>query len=358
VPSIPSSQGAHDDVPEWWHTISAYVEGEVWPNGHQDQLHAAANAWRTGASGLRAAASMVNGGTSSLGVIAPLMDQKSPEIPAVITSCTQTRDAMTSAADGFDAAAKACDDYAAAIDEAHSQILHEMVVLGATVVVTEVIAAVLIPFTLGASEAVSKVVDVSRLVATGARIATLVREFRAAAELSSMPTVAAAGVAARSIGELAPILSARAIVFGAEGAGAVADLGPNLTTRPYIRVGTRRAVEDAADKTPDGKYYFSVTDDTVLLPVSKQYDQEILGLPKTADGKYYQGADGVKYPVDPSYQMGHVEGREWWRIRDQAIEEHWTRQQLNDYCNNPNIYRIEDAPGNASHQYELPREGS
>jgi hypothetical protein len=291
-------------------------------------------------------------------VIAPLMDQKSPEMPAVISSCTQTRDAMSSAADGFDAAAKACDDYASAIDQAHSAILHEMAILGATVVVTEVVAAVLIPFTAAISEGVSKIVDVGRLVATGARIATLIREFRLAAEVSSMPTVAAAGIAARSVGELAPILSARAILFGAEGTGAVTELAPNMTRRPYIRVGTTKAIEDAARRTPDGKYYVSATDDEVLIPVSKQYDQDILNLPKTADGKYYQGADGTRYPVDPVYQRGHIEGREWWRIRDQAIEEHWTRQQLNDYCNNPRIYQVEDAPGNARHEFELPREGS
>ncbi|MEN4487818.1 HNH/ENDO VII family nuclease [Mycolicibacterium cosmeticum] len=356
VPAIPSAEGGHADVPEWWHTIAAYVQGEMWPNGHQDQLHAAAAAWRDAGTGLRNAASQVNGGTSSLGVIAPLMDQKSPEMPAVIANCTQTRDAMISAADGCDVAAKACDDYASAIDKAHSDVLHEMAVLGTTVVVTEVVAAVLIPFTAGASEAVSKVVDVARLVATGERIAALIREFRIAAEASSMPTVSAAAAAARSIGEMAPLLEARVMLFAAETSGVVTDAGLDLLSRPYIRVGTRRAVEDAARKTPDGKYYISATDEDVLIPVSKQYDQDILNLPKTADGKYYQGADGIKYPVDPVYHLGHMPNDEWWRIRDQAIREHWTREQLNNYVNNPNLYRIEDAPGNLSHKYELPRE--
>jgi len=315
VPAIPSAEGGHGYVPDWWYTIQAYVQGELWPNGHQDKLHAAAAAWRSAAGGLRSAASMVNGGASSLGVIAPLMEQKSPEMPAVIANCTQTRDAMNSAADGCDVAAKACDDYAAAIDKAHSDIIHEMVVLGATGAVTEVVAAVLIPFTVGASEAVSKVVDVGRLTATGMRIATIIREFRLAAEMSTMPTVSAAAAAARTVGELAPILSARAMLFAAEGTGLVGDVGLDLLARPYIRVGTRKAVEDAARKTPDGKYYISATDDDVLIPVSKQYDQDILNLPKTADGKYYQGADGIRYPVDPVYHLGHMPNEEWWRIR-------------------------------------------
>jgi hypothetical protein len=43
--------------------------------------------------------------------------------------------------------------------------------------------------------------------------------------------------------------------------------------------------------------------------------------------------------------------------RARWIRENWTREQLNDYVNNPKFYRIEDAPGNESHQFELPREG-
>ncbi|MBU9766949.1 hypothetical protein FR943_24315 [Mycobacterium sp. TNTM28] len=358
VPAIPAAEGGHDDVPEWWHTISAYVQGELWPNGHQDKLRAAATAWRNAGNELRSAASMVNGGTSSLGVIALLTDQKSPEIPAAIANCTKTRDAISLGADGCDAAAKTCDAYAAAIDDAHSRILHEMLVLGATVVVTEVIAAVLIPVTLGASEAVSKVVDVSRLTATGARIATIIREFRAAAEASTLPTVSAAANAARTVGDLAPILSARAALFSAETTGLVSDIGVDLLTRPKLRVGTKQAIEAAAERTPDGKYFISATDDSVLVPVSKQYDQDILNLPKTADGKYYQGPDGIRYPVNPVYQYGHETGNEWWRIRDRAIREHWTREQLIEYCNNPRLYRIEDAPGNANHSNELAREAA
>lgn len=351
VPAIPSAEGGHGDVPGWWHTIEAYVEGEMWPNGHQHQLNAAADAWRTAASELRAAADLANDS-----VIGSIRAQKSSEFPIAATNATLVRDSLKSVADGFDAAGKACSDYAHAIDQAHSQIEHEMAELGLTVAVTELVAAVLIPFTVGASEGVSKVVDVARLTATGARIATIIREFRAAAEASSLPTVGAVGAAARAVAELSPLLTARAQLFLAEGAGLLGPEGLDLLSRPYIRVGTRRAIEEAAQKTPDGKYYISATDDHVLIPVTKQYEQAILDLPKTADGKYYLGANGLKYPVDPGYHLGHVSGQEWWRIRDMAIQQHWTRQQLVEYCNRPEFYQIEDAPGNLSHAFELPRE--
>jgi hypothetical protein len=222
TPSLPPAEGGHGDVPGWWHTISAYVEGELWPNGHQDKLRVAHDAWQKGGRDLRAAAQLVNGGASSMGAIAPLMDQQSPEFPAMLANCNLERDQMKSVADEYDLAAQACSDYAQAIDETHSKILHEMAVLGATVVVTEVVAAVLIPFTLGASEAVSKVVDVTRLTATGARIANIIREFRVAAELSGLPAVSAAGSAARTVSELASLLSTRMRIFTAEVSGRAA----------------------------------------------------------------------------------------------------------------------------------------
>jgi hypothetical protein len=218
-PTVPSAEGGHSDVPEWWHTVAAYVQGELWPNGHQDKLRATADAWTAGGRELRTAAQLVNGGTGSMGAIAPLMDQKSPEFPNLIKNCTMVRDQLSGVADGFDAAARTCSTYAQAIDDAHSKIIHEMVVLGATIAVTEVVAAILVPLTAGVSEAVSKVVDVSRLTATGARIASLIREFRLAAELSGMPAVSAAGAAARSISELGPLLAARPTIFAAETAG-------------------------------------------------------------------------------------------------------------------------------------------
>ncbi|MBI3226169.1 MAG: hypothetical protein HYZ39_14040 [Mycolicibacterium cosmeticum] len=218
-PSVPPAEGGHGDVPEWWHTIAAYVQGELWPNGHQDKLRAAAQAWTTAGRALRDAAKLVNGGTSSMGAIAPLMDQKSPEFPNLIKNCTMERDQLGSVADGCDDASSACSGCAQTIDDAHSKIIHEMVVLGATVAVTELVAAVLIPFTAGTSEAVSKVVDVARLTATGSKIAAIIRDFRLAAELSAMPAVSAAGAAARSVSEMALLLQARPAIFAAENAG-------------------------------------------------------------------------------------------------------------------------------------------
>ncbi len=60
-------------------------------------------------------------------------------------------------------------------------------------------------------------------------------------------------------------------------------------------------------------------------------------------------------PIEGSYHLGHRPGHEWWRIRDRAAAEGWTRQELVDYVNNPDLYQIELPANNLSHRYEMPR---
>jgi hypothetical protein len=128
---------------------------------HYRCLRSAADAWREAGRDLRRAAADINGDTHSVGAIAPLLAQKSPERPAAIENCRIVQRALNAAADGCDAAATSCASYAQALDTAHSNIIQEMVELGATIGVTEVVAAVLIPISTDISEAVSKTVDVA-----------------------------------------------------------------------------------------------------------------------------------------------------------------------------------------------------
>lgn len=254
----PSAEGGDSGEPAWWHTIVSYLQGWTWPNGHQDQLRRASDAWREAGRGFRDAKSGLVGDAGSVGAIAPLMDQRSPEMNAVVATCNKTANALSTVASGCDVAADMCASFAKAIDEAHSKIEHEMVVLGATVVVTEVVAAILIPLTLGASEAVSKGVDVVRLTATAQRIIEILRAFAAAAEASSLPAVAGAANAARFLGpELAEILSARATVFGMEGIGAADRVATEAAARTGLS--TRGKTIPASDVFPGAKDYGNLT---------------------------------------------------------------------------------------------------
>jgi len=98
-------------------------------------------------------------------------------------------------------------------------------------------------------------------------------------------------------------------------------VGTSAVSRPYIRQGVRDEVLARAPRDAQGR----------LLD------------PNTFD------------VIDGTYHLGHKPGDEWWRIRDRAAAEGWTRQELNDYVNNPDIFQIELPANNLSHRYEMPR---
>lgn len=59
--------------------------------------------------------------------------------------------------------------------------------------------------------------------------------------------------------------------------------------------------------------------------------------------------------IHDMYHIGHKPGYEWWRIRDRSILEGWSREQLIEFVNNPDLYQIELPANNLSHRFELPR---
>jgi RHS repeat-associated protein len=97
---------------------------------------------------------------------------------------------------------------------------------------------------------------------------------------------------------------------------AIADIA-----RPYIRAATRRETIRLAYRAPDG---------TLL------------------DANTFERIEG-------DFHFGHKAGSEWWRIRDRAAAEAWSRQELNDFVNNPDIWQIETPANNLSHLFEMRR---
>ena len=112
--------------------------------------------------------------------------------------------------------------------------------------------------------------------------------------------------------------SARAVTKSANNIADGASKSKSLH-RPYIRKSTRMEVEAMAPKTPDGRFI------------------------DIHSGK----------PIDGKYDLGHVYGKEYWRMRDWAMEQGMTQKQFNDYMNNPRFYQIEDPHLNRSHKYEM-----
>lgn len=355
TPSVPSALGG-SPPPSWWESIKDYVQGAMWPNGDPTKLRNAAVAWNYQSGEIDGALRRAFFPVDGANPITDVSHQHSPEIPQAVASMTLARDAVKILETEWRAIGQSLMDLADRIDEVHKQIVEEMLILGATVAVAEGAAAILVPLTVGGSEVVSKMVDTARLAATGERIVAILTAYRAAALSSGLPNVAAAAALTRSIQSLGPLMSSRASLFLAEGAGVVPELtARELYSRPDLRVGTKRAIQDATPKTPDGKYYYNSTDDSILLAVDKKYDADILALPKTADGKYFIDANGMRYPVNPVWHYGHEFNEELWRWQEVAARDHWTRQEWLDKMNNPQLYRIEDGPGNSGHYWENPR---
>ncbi|AMU71413.1 GH-E family nuclease [Mycobacteroides abscessus] len=364
APTAPGSLGAKA-APGWWESIKDHVEGAVWPNGDPEKLRNAANTWNTLANEISDLAFQVDApgygqSASGDGPMGQVDSQVSPEIPDVMANLQKARDGLDDTATAFHAAGMACFHYAQNIDDVHDKISNEIIMLAATVGIVEVAAAILVPITAGASEAASKIVDVARLEEAGRKIAVMIREFIALAETSTFPTVAAAAQAVSAAARVESLAGANVSLLAAEEAGLlsgeVAGSLDWLYPRPYLRVGTKRAIEDATMKTDGGKYYVVNSDKSVRVLVDRNasYGPDVLGLPKTADGKYFIDSNGIKYPVDSKWDFGHKFGDEFKTLQRQAADEHWSRQRWNDAMNNPDLYEIQDIPGNRSHRYEKP----
>lgn len=98
-------------------------------------------------------------------------------------------------------------------------------------------------------------------------------------------------------------------------------LGPVGMHRPYVRVDTIRQVLENAARDADG----------ALL-----------------DANTLERIEG-------NFHIGHVPGQEWWRIRDRALSEGWSRERLNTFVNDPSLYQVELPRNNLSHRFEMPR---
>ena len=57
--------------------------------------------------------------------------------------------------------------------------------------------------------------------------------------------------------------------------------------------------------------------------------------------------------VDPvNVELGHVRGKEFWRLRNWAEAQGMTQEEFNNYMNNPDFYAWQDITSNRSHFYE------
>ncbi|WP_155769582.1 HNH/ENDO VII family nuclease [Mycobacterium asiaticum] len=361
-PNVPKAYGGDDsNPPTGWSLVVNYLEGEVWPNGNPGKLRQAAAALRGCAHAFNSRQSLVDT------AVGAFRAHTSPDLAVAADKIGEMKGQLADVGATMTDLANACDSYAQKIDDAHKQIIDALKELLAWTIAIEAVAGIAAFFTVGIAEIPGQVIEVARVVATASRILEIIRALAAAVESMgtigpAMMRVAAGGTRMRALME-APVLLATFEGKMASIREAMAAASRNQYTRPTLRESTKQIVRGATRVEEHGgvKYYVSATDENVLIPVSGAYPESVSKLPiqsnpKSGKPEYYvDAATGFKYPVNPTAQFGHRPGQEYWRLRDQAIGEGWTRKQFIDEFNQPKHFQIEDAPGNQSHRFEVPR---
>jgi large repetitive protein len=75
--------------------------------------------------------------------------------------------------------------------------------------------------------------------------------------------------------------------------------------------------------------------------------------PRDANGNFIDPNTGQSIPAAGPFHYGHRPGFEYWRNRDRARAEGWTREEFIEFENDPSHYWIEDPSSNMSHKYEM-----
>lgn len=180
--AIPSASGGSGSPPNGWGLIESAV-GYVWPNGHQDKLRAAANAWSTAADGLEAAAGEI---PEAMWAIS---GQQSPEVSDAFTVCNGMGEHLDDVAAACRALSKGCSDLADGIDKAHHDVENELVSLLEWTAGIEAGGLLVGIFTAGIGEGAAQAAEAGRIAATASRVGKFIETL-----------IELAGTVARSIG--------------------------------------------------------------------------------------------------------------------------------------------------------------
>ncbi|MGC4962709.1 HNH/ENDO VII family nuclease [Gordonia sp. DT101] len=305
----PSCLGG-DSSPGWWSMIAAHVGGRLWPNAKTSELMTLSTGWSDAAGTFDAVAGELDGTHSRIS------GQSLPEAAKIAANVQNVQNTLRAVAGNFRKLSDGCRDYADKVDHAHHELKHQVanLLLAAGLVLAG--GLVLSLFTLGGGAAAGGGGEAAIVAVAATRAVSILDALTVAAGAGAVmagPTLAQDFGNTKSA--LDDLLNAKPVEI------AMREPRPDLMRRPYIRKGVRQKVDQNAPKTADGRY---------IDPNTRQ-------------------------PIEGKPDLGHKPGHEWWRIRDMARLRRWTREQLNDYVNNPDLYRYEDPASNRSHTNEMPR---
>ena len=217
APSVPSSAGGSGGGPPGWSMVEGLV-GYVWPNGHQDRLHAADAAWKAAAAQLQDAAGPTSAAASAVSA------QQSPEAAAAAQACTDAGSHLRELSSVFTELGSSCSEYAAHLDQAHHEIIHELEVLLAQTVAIESASFVGSFFTFGGTEFAGQAIEAARVTAAANRIREIIEALIKAARLVASKVGEVAAQAGRVASEAAKAASStvsKAAVEAAKSTGSL-----------------------------------------------------------------------------------------------------------------------------------------
>ncbi|MGH3630990.1 MAG: colicin D domain-containing protein [Sciscionella sp.] len=216
---VPAAAGHNPPSPPGGWTLVQAAVRRAWPNGHQDRLRAAATAWHDGAD------TLIDASFGVADAVACIAQQSSPETDTAITVCNRLRDNLDELAATGTSLASACTDYAGHLDDAHSQIEHELINLLEWSAAVQVTGAVLSALSFGAAEAPTQAEQAARIVTTGGKIATIIDRLGQLATTTAASITTLTARAADITTSLKPLLTAERVIAATEAVQAAKTAG-------------------------------------------------------------------------------------------------------------------------------------
>lgn len=187
----------------WW--LVAHVVGYVWPNGHQDRLLRAADAWSA------CAVQLASRSTAVLDACRAAQADRLPESADMWTACVALEHQLSALASVHRELAAACRGLAAHLDAAHHAVTSELVSLLEWTAAIEVGGGLLSLATFGIAEVPTQAVEGHRVAAAAARISRLIATFVDVARGLAVQVTPLGAQASEVAAGLRPLLAARPI---------------------------------------------------------------------------------------------------------------------------------------------------
>jgi hypothetical protein len=229
APKFKGAYGGSTDAPLGWGLITRWLQGRVWPNGHQDHLHNLAHAWWDASGKLEG---LARGLTDARAIVG---EQVSGEVPQILTQIDLVVGDVNAAVDQYDKLGNACNDYADALTTAHHTIEKAMGEFVVGVGVSAIIGSIIGPEGTAGGAAIA---SGAAGAGTAARVVTLIDALATAVAADRVVLAGTAISASVLTKNLEPLLSAQPQQF-------------NVNTRPDGQPIPPKPYRPGVDETTD-----------------------------------------------------------------------------------------------------------